>query len=37
MDFGGVEDDNIIKLPKECGIEDDESLNIDDKMLTLTK
>ena len=34
-DFTGVEDDLPITLPKECSIDDDPSLNIDDRVLLL--
>ena len=35
-DFSGTQDNNMVTLPKECGIEDDESRNIDEKVLTMT-
>ncbi|KAH8659361.1 hypothetical protein BGZ60DRAFT_382721 [Tricladium varicosporioides] len=36
MDFDGEEDNNMITLPRECGIGDDESKNIDDNILQMT-
>ncbi|KAF2463990.1 actin-like ATPase domain-containing protein [Lindgomyces ingoldianus] len=33
--FMGDDSDNEIRLPRECGIEDDEERNIDDQVLTL--
>lgn len=33
--FAGEDDDIEIHLPKECGIDDDEDLNIDGRTLTL--
>lgn len=35
--FSGSEDDIEIDLPGECGIADDESKNVCDKVLTITK
>jgi hypothetical protein len=34
---GSNEDGMDIQLPKECGIEDDESKNIEDRILAITK
>jgi hypothetical protein len=34
--FSGDEDDMDVPLPRECGIEDDESKGIDDRMLRIT-
>lgn len=34
--IGAVEDEIMIRLPKECGIEDDEDLRIEDRTLMLT-
>lgn len=35
--FSGIEDDIEINIPGECGIDDDESKNISDRVLTITK
>lgn len=33
--FSGSEDDFTITLPRECGIQDDEELNVDERVLTM--
>jgi hypothetical protein len=34
--FGDLDLDSEIRLPKECGIDDDEDLNIEDRTLQIT-
>jgi len=35
--FSGDDDDMAVALPRECDIDDDESLNIEDRVLSLKR
>jgi hypothetical protein len=37
MHFSGKEDDTEVTLPRECGIDDNEAKNIEDRVLTIKR